>query len=155
MNDILPLANVNSVPLVNIQVAAGGFSNPETYPEYEWVELPMNIAAKEGYFVCKVVGESMNKIISNGSYCLFKQYEGGSREGLIVIVQSSIIQDSEFGSGYTIKSYHSEKVVRDDSWSHSKIVLKHQSNDSTYQDIVLQEEELNDFKVVGIFVSVL
>ncbi len=35
--------------------------------DFEWIELPMNISAKEGYFVCKVIGESMNKKIPNGA----------------------------------------------------------------------------------------
>jgi len=146
---------VNAVPLVSIAVAAGGFSNQQTYPEYEWIELPMNISVREGYFVCKVVGESMNKIIPNQSYCLFKQYEGGSREGLIVIVQSNSFQDSELGSGYTIKSYHSEKVISEDSWSHSQIILKPLSNSLEYQDIILREDDLYDLRVVGVFVRVL
>lgn len=75
----------------------------------EWIELPFNIVVKPGYFVCKMVGESMNKVIPNGSYCLFKQDEGGSRNGKIVLIESSDIVDSEFGAGYTVKQYQSEK----------------------------------------------
>ena len=58
----------------------------------------------------------MNKKIPNGSYCLFKQDEGGSRNGKIVLVESTSINDSEFGSGYTVKEYHSEKKVTDEGW---------------------------------------
>jgi hypothetical protein len=142
---------VNSIPLVDISAAAGVFSELQSHSELTWIEPPFNISAKKGYFVCKVVGESMNKIIPNGSYCLFKQDEGGSRNGKIVLVESTSINDSEFGSGYTVKEYHSVKTVSDEGWKHVSIRLKPLSNLETYEEIVLSEEDLLNFKVVGIF----
>ena len=47
------------------------------------------------YFACKIVGESMNRTIPNGSICLFKSYTGGSRNGKIVLVENFDIQESE------------------------------------------------------------
>ena len=38
----------------------------------DWVELPEPFVAKEGFFVTRVVGESMNRRIPNGAWCLFK-----------------------------------------------------------------------------------
>lgn len=152
-NEIKPY--VNCIPLVDISVAAGNFSELQNHNSMTWIEPPFNIIAKTGYFVCKVVGESMNKIITNGSYCLFKQYEGGSREGKIVLVESTNINDSEFGSGYTVKEYHSTKVISSDSWSHQSIILKPLSNNSEYSDIVLTTDQLTNFRVIGLFVKVL
>lgn len=146
---------VNSVPLVDISAAAGGFSDLQIPSDFEWIELPFNIAVKKGYFVCKVVGESMNKKIPNGSYCLFRQDEGGSRKGKIVLVESTDIHDSEFGSGYTVKEYHSEKQIGNDQWSHQTITLKPLSDISEYKDIELTGDETNNLKVVGIFECVL
>ncbi|MFM1962252.1 MAG: hypothetical protein RLZZ172_1097 [Bacteroidota bacterium] len=142
---------VNSIPLVDISAAAGFFSELQSHTELTWIEPPFNISAKKGYFVCKVVGESMNKIIPNGSYCLFKQDEGGSRKGKIVLVESTSINDSEFGSGYTVKEYHSVKTVSDEGWKHVSIRLKPLSNLEAYEEILLSEEDLLNFKVVGIF----
>jgi phage repressor protein C with HTH and peptisase S24 domain len=34
------------------------------------IEGPEN--SKNDYFACKIVGESMNRVIPNGSICLFK-----------------------------------------------------------------------------------
>ncbi|HEX8546763.1 MAG TPA: S24 family peptidase [Cytophagaceae bacterium] len=116
---------------------------------------PFNIAAKQGYFVCKVVGESMNTIIPNGSYCLFKQYEGGSRNGKIVLVESSHIHDAEFGAGYTVKEYHSIKHISEDEWHHESIVLKPLSHRPDYEELQLSSEALTSFKVVGVFERVL
>ena len=146
---------VNAVPLVDISAAAGQFSDLQIHSELEWIELPFNITAKKGYFVCKVVGESMNKHIPHDSYCLFRQDEGGSRNGKIVLVESTDIHDSDFGSGYTVKQYHSDKKVGDDQWEHQSITLKPLSTIAAYKDIELSGDALNTLKVVGIFERVL
>jgi DUF2075 family protein/DNA replication protein DnaC len=146
---------VNAVPLLDITAAAGNFSDLQIHSDFEWVELPFNITPQKDYFVCKVLGESMNKRIANGAYCLFRQDGGGSRNGKIVLVQSTAIQDADFGSGYTVKVYYSEKVVTDEGWQHSTISLQPLSDDLSYETIELTEDELTDFKVVGVFERVL
>ncbi|MGV3698177.1 DNA/RNA helicase domain-containing protein [Flavobacterium sp.] len=156
---VLPFENVkpyvNSVPLINITAAAGNFSDQQMHSELTWIELPMHISAKEGYFVCKVVGESMNKKIPNGSYCLFKQDFGGTREGKIVLVQHQSVQDSDFGAGYTVKEYHSIKSQAEDSWIHKSIILKPLSDTPGFSEIILAKDELSELKVIGIFECVI
>ncbi|WP_211340752.1 DNA/RNA helicase domain-containing protein [Sediminibacterium goheungense] len=147
--DIKPY--INCIPLIDISAAAGKFSDLQSHSELTWIEPPFSISAKKGYFVCKVVGESMNKIIPNGSYCLFKQDEGGSRNGKIVLVQSTSIKDPAFGSGYTVKEYNSKKVISDEGWKHESIVLKPLSTMDEYENIELSEDDLLNFKVVGVF----
>lgn len=157
---ILPFADVkpyvNAVPIYDIYAAAGNFSELQMATEnFEWVELPMNVSIKKEYFVCQVIGESMNKKIENGSWCLFKKYSGGSREGKIVLVEHYNIQDSDFGSGFTIKSYHSEKNISEESWSHKSIVLKPLSFHPKFEDIILDESEISELRVIGEFITVL
>lgn len=152
-DEVIPY--LNSVPLVDISAAAGNFSDLQIHTDTVWIELPFNIAAKKGYFVCKIVGESMNRKIPNGSYCLFKSDEGGSRNGKIVLVESRNIQDSDYGSGYTIKEYHSQKKIENETWSHDAIILKPLSNNPSFRNIELSGDELIDLKVRGIFERVL
>jgi uncharacterized protein len=152
-DDVKPY--INSVPFVDIYAAAGNFSELQKHSAFEWVELPFNMTVKEGYFVCKVVGESMNQKIPNGSFCLFRREEGGTREGKIVLVESTYIQDAEFGSGYTVKEYHSQKNGDANEWSHQAIILKPLSNDSGFEEIALSQDELINFKVVGVFKQIL
>jgi hypothetical protein len=97
----------------------------------------------------------MNKKILNGSYCLFKQDDGGSRNGKIVLVESTNIHDSEFGSGYTVKEYHSKKEIDNEDWKHKSITLKALSTISDYTDLELSDDDLINFKVVGIFDRIL
>jgi len=146
---------VNSIPLVDISAAAGNFSDLQQHSDLTWIEPPFNISVKKGYFICKVIGESMNKKIPNGSYCLFKQDEGGTRNGRIVLVESSNIHDEEFGSGYTVKEYHSKWSNHNEERRHESIVLKPLSTDPEYSEIELVDDELNNFRVVGILEKVI
>lgn len=143
----------SSIPFYDLTIAAGNFSAYQTVQEIEYIEIP-NLANPELYFACKVVGESMNKIIPNGSICLFQKYTGGSRNGLITLVEGSELHDNEFGSNFTIKEYSSKKIIDEDGWKHEEIILKPLSTQH-YDSIILRDEETMNFKVIGIFVKVL
>lgn len=145
----------NAVPLYDFKAAAGGFSDFQTNDECDWVELPEPFAHKPGYFVVQVVGESMNRRIANGAWCVFKTDPGGSREGKVVLVRHQNIQDAELGGQYTVKTYHSEKAYSDDdSWAHQKIMLKPNSYVPGYQDIELSGDEVGELEVLGELVAV-
>lgn len=146
---------VNSIPLYDIKVAAGNFSDQQINHECEWVKLNSTFKYSSDYFICKITGESMNQIIPNDSWCLFKKYFGGSREGKIVLVKHTDIQDSDFGSGYTVKSYHSEKEYIDGVPYNKSISLNPKSYNQDYKPIILQEDESKNLIVLGIFHSVL
>ncbi|RZL44175.1 MAG: DUF2075 domain-containing protein [Pedobacter sp.] len=152
-NDVIPY--VNSIPLFDLNVAAGNFSELQTVSDCEWIAIPENYKPSDDLFACKVVGESMNKIIPNGSVCMFRKHTGGSRDGKIVLVEHTRIQDPDFGSGYTVKEYRSKKKIEDDIWGHESIVLKPLSHDSGYNPIELIQDELVDLKVIGVFECVL
>ncbi|MCD8521395.1 MAG: DUF2075 domain-containing protein [Saccharospirillaceae bacterium] len=147
---------VNSVPVYNLKVAAGDFSEYQSSGDFDWVELPEHIRISNGYFVAQVVGESMNRRIPNGSWCLFNADAGGSREGKIVLVQHRDIQDVEQGGHYTVKEYHSDKIYSEDGgWQHSRIILRPKTNSLGYKDIILTENQAIDLMVVGEYVSIL
>ena len=147
---------LTAIPLLNIKVAAGDFSVEQQLEVCDWVRLPEPFEHKRGYFVAQVMGESMNRRIPNGAWCLFKPDQGGSRNGKIVLVQSSHIQDVETGSSFTVKCYQSEKVaVDDEGWAHSRIVLQPMSTVGAFEDIELAGEQVENFSVIGEFVAVL
>lgn len=152
-SDVIPY--LNSVPIYDLKVAAGNFSELQTVSDCEWVEIPTRYKPSTDLFACTVIGESMNKVIPNGSICLFRKYSGGSRNGQIVLVEHTDIQDPDFGSRYTIKEYRSKKKTIDDQWSHEAIILKPLSNNSEYKDIIIEADELSELKVIGIFECVL
>jgi len=146
---------VNCVPLYDLEAAAGIFSELQTVADFEWIKIPSRYKATKDLFALRVVGESMNKIIPNGSVCLFRKYTGGSRNGKIVLVESTEIHDLDFGSGYAVKEYHSTKAVNSEEWSHASIILKPLSNNPEYEEVVVSQDELTNLKVLSLFVCVL
>ncbi|MFK7972369.1 MAG: DNA/RNA helicase domain-containing protein [Bacteroidia bacterium] len=154
----LPQAEVipfkNAVPFYNIEVAAGDFSELQIPDQTEWLKLPDTYHIDEDFFACKVVGESMNKKIPNGSICLFRRDRGGSRNGKTVLVQHTSFKEEDFGAGFTVKEYYSKKVQLENSWHHHQIVLKAKSTDPNFEDIILENDTLEEFRVLGEFVCV-
>jgi DUF2075 family protein len=145
----------NAVPLFAVKIAAGNFSAEQWLTDCQWAELPEPFVAKDGYFIAQVIGESMNKRIPNGSWCLFRKPTLGSREGKIVLVQSRDIQDPDIGGRYTIKRYSSEKRMTQDSWQHERITLSPISDRSSYQPIIISNAAEADLHVLGEWVAIL
>lgn len=147
---------VNAVPVVDLRIAAGVFSEPQTVAGTDWVRLPEAFAMRDDLFVAQVVGESMNRRVPNGAWCLFHRDRGGTRNGKIVIVEHRDIQDADLGSGLTIKRYESTRTEGDDgSWRHDRIVLKPESSIEGYREIVLEGDETVELRVMGELVAVL
>ena len=105
-------------------------------------------------FIAKVVGKSMEPTISDGSYCVFRYEKGGSRSGLVVLVESRLVADPETNQRYTIKRYRSEKeFFEDGTWRHKRIILS--PDNRGFTDIVLEDVSATDFRVVAEFVCVI
>jgi uncharacterized protein len=155
-NEIRP--NDNCVPIVDLKIAAGYFNkstagNPD---EVEWAKLPNTFHVQPDSFIAQVIGESMNKKIPNGAWCLFRANPAGTRNGKIVLVQHRNISDPEHGGSYTIKRYRSEKeTTKDETWKHKIIELIPESNDPKFKPIVFDGEKDGDLRVVAEFVAVL
>ncbi|MDD9943216.1 MAG: DEAD/DEAH box helicase family protein [Myxococcales bacterium] len=148
----------NCVPLLELKAAAGGFSPVQSVDEadYDWAELGGGRKPSESLFVAQVVGESMNRRIPNGAWCLWRLHPGGTRQGKVVLAQHRDIQDPEHGGTYTVKVYESEKEADGEgSWKHSRVVLKPDSTDPTYQPIVLEDLQDGEMTVIAELVEVL
>lgn len=145
----------NSIPLYSLKVAAGEFGELQQVEDVEWLNIPEKIKPSKDLFACQVIGESMNKVIPNGALCLFRKYSGGSRNGQIVLVENTNMHDFDFGSCYTVKEYESKKYEDEDGWKHQSIILKPLSTDSSYENMVLEDQDLTTFKVIGTFECVL
>lgn len=146
--------NTNTIPFYDIEIAAGSFSELQSVENIRYIELGDAIPNQERYFACRVVGESMNKIIPNGSICLFEKYTYGSRNGLITLVEMTNFIDVDYGSNYTVKEYSSKKITTEENWIHEEITLFPKST-LDYASIVLRDEETISLKVIGVFVKVL
>jgi DUF2075 family protein len=165
-SNVIPLRRVSpaerkagtpALPVVDLKFAAGSFSDFQSLESLasDWVEPPDFVKPQEGLFIAQVVGESMNRRIANGAWCLFRLHPKGSREGKVVVVQHRDISDPDMGGRYTLKIYRSEKVAAEDGgWRHQRIRLLPDSDQPQYQPIVLElGEEQDQLAVVAEFVA--
>ena len=146
----------NCVPLYDLKAAAGQFSDEQQISDIDWVELPDIFRPQRSLFVIQVVGESMNRRIPSGSWCLFKEIPAGSRQGKVVLVQHRELSDNDTGGHYTVKIYDSTKIIHEDgTWHHTSITLRPDTTATGYESIVLGERQSEELQMIGEFVAVL
>ncbi|WP_343330398.1 DUF3427 domain-containing protein [Polaribacter staleyi] len=143
-----------TIPLYNFYAAAGSFSEMQDEKEYNLIPVQERYSTDD-YFACKIIGESMNKVIPNNSICIFKKNVTGSRSGKILLIENNDSFDPDFNSAFTVKTYSSEKTITEDGWHHNSIALKPNSYDNSFKSIILDEEMTKEMRVVGEFVKVL
>jgi len=152
-------AGAVAAPVIDLQFAAGAFSEAQALEDGadEWVALPDWVRPQSGLFVAQVIGESMNRRIPNGSWCLFRANPAGTREGKVVVVQHRSIADPETGGRYTVKVYASEKVPAEDGgWRHERITLRPDSDRPGFEPIEISVREGQEgFLVVAEMLMVL
>ncbi len=144
-----------TIPLYDFYAAAGSFSELQAEKDFQEIEVEEKYAIDDRYFACKVIGESMNRRIPNGAICIFKKIEAGSRNGKIVLVENRDVQDPDFNSAFTVKTYSSQKRVTEDGWEHTEIILKPNSYDDSYRDIIIDSENADSMSIVGEFIKVI
>lgn len=140
------------IPLYTLRAACGFFEDGEVPEEEGWVDVSGHgfTPDPKRHFVVHAKGSSMLPKIKDGDLCVFEWYRAGSRNGEIVLTQSSEF-DSEYGGKYTIKKYHSEKVVTEVGWQHSKVELIPLNNE--FNTIVLDAE--TEYRTIGVLKCVL
>lgn len=149
-------AGAQAVPLVDLRFAAGAFGDWQALDADwdDWVELPEPMEARPGYFVAQVVGESMNRRIPNGAWCLFRREPQGSRQGRVVVAEYRGAADPDTGGRYTVKVYFSSKIADEDGgWRHTRIELRPDSSDSRFEPIVIDGAEDEEFRIVAEWVA--
>lgn len=140
------------IPLYTLRAACGYFDDGQLPEEEGWIDATGQgfTPDKDRYFAVHAKGDSMLPKINDGDICVFEWYRAGSRNGEIVLTQSSEYDDA-YGGRYTIKRYHSEKSVTDEGWQHTKVEL--QPLNPKFKPIELTEE--GDFRTIGILKCVL
>ncbi len=160
---------VDAVPLYDsLEVPASRFGDEHTIDElpqadelrnpgdYRWVALAGRARPAPGLFVARVTGESMNRRVPDGAFCLFRLAPRGTRDGKVVLAQHRDIADPELGGRLTLKVYSSEKQhAGDGSWSHHRVVLRPSSTDPRFAPIVLEDLEEGELAIIAELVEVL
>jgi len=145
----------NCMPLWSLEAAAGEFHDGRAVEAESWVQVEGS-RPTEGVFVARVFGESMNRRIPNGSYCVFRGPVTGSRDGRVVLVQHRDIADPEHGGSYTVKVYERQgEILADASERRASILLKPDSTDPRFGPILLTPVDEDEVRVIAELVRVL
>jgi len=142
------------LPVYSLQAVATAFSEEQKPELLGWKKIDVRKKLDKHMFVAQVVGRSMEPTIPDGSPCIFRFDQGGSRNGKVVLVESRQVTDPETHQKFTIKRYRSEKKkLEGDQWHHKKIVLS--PDNKAFKDIILKNVSGDDFRVVAEFICVI
>ena len=158
----------NCVPLYDLKVAAGRFSGEqivEAAPgegdigdpdQYDWVAFEGRTKPSRDIFVAQVVGESMNRRIPNGAFCVWRLNPTGTRQGKVVLAQHRDIQDPEHEGNFTVKIYESEKLADEHGDARNvRVVLRPDSSEPSFSPIVIEELKDSELSIVAELLEVL
>ncbi len=135
------------LPVFTLQAAATRFGEDAEVSESGWRRVD-GIRLTEGMFVAQVVGRSMEPVIPDGSFCVFRSPVVGSREGKRLLIEQ--FGATETSARYTVKRYSSTKVHDGDSWEHASIRLHPLNPEFPAFDL-----EDGSFRVIAEFVRTL
>lgn len=139
------------LPLYSLRSAAGRFlENSEVEPE-GWVEIPDAHGLRQGQFIARIQGTSMEPLIPNGSFAIFDvEARGGSRNGRLVLVEE---RRRGAANAYTLKKYESVKVPHGED-STVRVAIRLLPLNPEHSVIELEPED-DRYQVIAVFVRVL
>lgn len=155
LGDVRPWEN--AVPLIDLKVAAGNFSDPQYLESdaVEWVALPSFLRMQPGQFVARVIGESMNRRVPGGSWALFSTDVRGSKQGKIVLAERRELGDPDEGGRFTLKIYDAVKSEGEDGAVYDAIWLRPSSTDPQFQPIAVDLDDDERPRIVALLVTAL
>src|SRR5665213_2249305 len=139
---------VTHLPFYSLRAAATRFGEEfdpaEVNEPEEWLRAPRSLRLTDGMFVAQVVGRSMEPLIPDGSYCVFRGPVVGSRQGKRLLIEQT-------GAADLAGRYTGRKITNPDgTWQHESIRLEPLNPD--FEAFELGE---GDFRVIGEFVQAL
>ena len=145
---------IDFLPFYSIKAACGHFGQGEIVDESGWIKVEGLGKLNRNMYVVQAVGYSMEPIINNGDYCVFRAHPAGSRQGKIVLAEHYNFYDADYMGSYSIKAYTSKKKYDElGNWEHEEIVLEPKNQE--YNPIIINEEDAEDFRIVGEFVGII
>ena len=138
------------LPLYSLRAAAGRFGVGQAVDQEGWVDAGEVGKLTDKMFVARVVGRSMEPMIYDGDYVVFRSGLTGAMEGKTVLVQYKQTVDSVADAEYTVKRYTSQRT---NGQKQSRVVL--QPVNAEHEPIVIPPDRLNELRVLAEVVAVL
>ncbi|HCC57116.1 MAG TPA: hypothetical protein DEQ47_07610 [Solibacterales bacterium] len=144
---------ITHLPVYSLRAAATRFGEDMEVEITGWQRLPPGLRPARNLFVAQVVGRSMQPLIPDGSWCVFRELGAGSRQGKRVLLQQLGANDSS--AEFTVKRYTSVKrQTSEDEWRHASIRLEPLNPE--FEAFDLEPDEFNrHYRVIAEFVQVL
>lgn len=113
---------VTHLPVYTLAAAATKFGEDSEVEAAGWRRVE-GLRLEEGMFIARVVGSSMEPLIPDGSWCVFRAPVVGSRQGKHLLIEQPGATDSS--ARYTVKRYASTKrSTGEEEWEHASIHLE-------------------------------
>ena len=145
---------IDFLPFYSVKAACGYFGEGEIIEELGWIKVEGLGRLNRNMYVVQAAGHSMDPTINDGDFCVFRAIPAGSRQGKIVLVEHHNSYDADYAGSYSIKTYTSKKQFDEDgNWSHEEIVL--QPKNSAYNPIIINEEDSDNFRIIGEYVGII
>lgn len=110
------------LPVYTLAAAATKFGEDSEVEAAGWRRVE-GLRLEPGMFIARVVGRSMEPLIADGSWCVFRAPVVGSRQGKRLLIEQFGATDSS--ARYTVKRYISQKrATGEDEWEHTAIRLE-------------------------------
>ncbi len=143
---------VTHLPVYSLRAAATRFGEEMEVEETGWRRAPERLRLTEDLFIAQVTGRSMQPLIPDGSFCIFRRLAAGSRQGKRLLIQQLGAASGEF----TVKRYTSvkQRTGDEDDWSHQSIRLEPLNPE--FEAFNLTPDEFNqNYRAIAEFVQVL
>ncbi len=105
---------IDFLPFYSIKAACGYFGEGENVEEKGWIKVEGMGKLNRNMYVVQAVGNSMEPLIYDGDYCVFRSNPSGSRQGKVVLAQHHNFYDADYSGSYSIKIYTSNKAYNSD-----------------------------------------
>ncbi len=146
-NDVIPF--VNAVPVFDLSNSFPPLEQAAADKSYDWVSLPEYITCGPDFFVVPMVGESMNKRIADGTWCLFKKTPAEKSAGEIVLAYHPDIYNTDGSGCYAIRRYWPGETVLHEE---QKVLLQPETRTPGYADIEIAGDSTGRLEILGKFV---
>jgi type I restriction enzyme M protein len=127
-------AGPGSLPVYDLRAAAGAFSTGQAPEVLGWIVVEGE-RADRGRFIAQVIGESMNRVVANGDWCLWEHFGAysvaGAAAGDDVLVRRADTADAEVGE-FTFKRLRERG---------ERVVLAPVSTERRFRPLDLQPED--------------
>lgn len=139
---------VTHLPLYDLRAAATKFGEGMNVQEQSWVRAPENVRLTEDMFAAHVIGRSMEPMIPDGAWCVFRAQVTGSRKGRFLLIEK--FDETDFAARYTVKRYARSGKLAESADREAPIRLEPLNPEFEAFDLTSDR-----FRVVAEFVQVL